>query len=271
MPHVPRVQHYLHEPIMVGSDQMQAQKGIRVTGTGSRITTGTAAGAAIDWDGTPTVGEANELRYTVSDWTGIPAYDDSNPRFTAMYLRAQSDVDAATEHVVGIESFSIANASGLKQLEGVRGWAYAKGDTTDTLGAGYGVRGEFSMDAGRANTLTITTEVAGVLARVTSGKVAAYTKIHGFIARLGDMDGGSRKYGSGLRLLDGVESGTSSLTNCIYTDMAADYFLEASADLKGAVDATIAGQTVGTINAVIKCKYASTDFFLYGYDAKPTV
>lgn len=235
----------------------------------SRIATVSVAGAALDINDGYTRGELIEIKANVSDWTNIPMRD-ANETFVTGYFRAESSADDATAILVGVEGWGVANGVGLAQIEGLRGWAYAKGDTTDTLGAGYGVRGEFSMDAGRGNTLTITTEVAGVLSRITSGVVSAYTKIHGFIGRFGDMDGGSRKYGSGLRLLDGVEAGTSSMTNILYTDMAADYFYEVSAADIGAVDDTIAGQTPGTINAIVKCKFASTDFYLYGYAAGPS-
>jgi len=238
------------------------------TGYG-RITTGSTAGAAIDINENVTWSEGAELRYTISNWTGKPTRD-SNETFVAGYFRSQSDVDSTTAQCIGVEGYAVANATGLGNLYGGLFWAYPKGDSTDTVGAAYGVRGEFSMDASRVGTLTITTEAAGVLSRITSGVVDDYTKIHLFVGRPGDMDGGSRKYGSGLRLLDGVESGTSSLSNVIYTDMAADYFYVVSAADMGAVDDTIAGQTVGTINALVKCKFASTDFYLYGYNAGPS-
>lgn len=228
----------------------------------SRLATGSVAGAALSLGASYTRGEGVEMRYTVTDWTGIGG------QFQAMYWRAQSDADAVAT-LRGGEVYAVANASGVTALEGLNTYAYIKGDTTETIANAYGIHGEFTMDAGRANSITLT-EAAGVLSKILSGKVADYTKIHGFVGRFGDMDGGSRKYGSGLRLLDGAESGTSSLSEVVYTDMAADYFLVVSAADKGAVDDTIAGQTVGTINAVVKCKFASTDFYLYGYATAPS-
>lgn len=229
-----------------------------------RRATGSVAGAAIDFATAYTYGEAVEERFRVTNWTGI------GTQFQGYYVRTETNIDISGGTLRGAEWAAVANAAGVDNLEGLLAYAYIKGDTTETFVNLYGLHGEFTMDAGRANTATIT-EVGGVLSKILSGKVDDYTKIHGFIGRFGDMDGGSRKYGSGLRLLEGVEAGTSSLSNVIYTDMAADYFLQVSADVKGAVDATIAGQTVGTINTVVKCRFASTDFYLYGYAGKPTV
>ena len=184
-----------------------------------RIASASRAGALIDI-GASDVGEGVELKYKISDWTSIPLRD-SNETFVGAYIRAEATADDATAHAIGVEGWGVANAVGIAQIEGVRGWAYSKGDTTDTIAFAYGVRGEFSMDAGRANTLTLTTEAAGVLARITSGKVDDYTKIHGFVARFGDMDGGSQTYGSGLLVLDGVEAGTSALTHGVHISPAA--------------------------------------------------
>lgn len=206
----------------------------------SRIATASIAGAAIDVGATYTRTEAQEYRYTVSDWTG----KDS---FRAAYFRAQSDVDGASNTVFGLEVFAVANASGASGLQGVLGWAYPKGDSTDQIDYSYGVHGEFSMDAGRANTLTIT-EAAGLYSRITSGKVDDYTKIHGVIVRAGDMDGGSRTYGYVVYAPESTfESGTSAFTAYLYTDMVMSALLAVSADGKGSVAlATFSNDTVGT-------------------------
>jgi len=179
-----------------------------------RITTGSTAGAALALDSTYTYGEGAELRYTVSDWTGIGS------QFQGIYLRPQSDIDAATATLRGGEIFAVANASAVGNLEGLNTYAYVKGDTAETINYIYGGHSEFTMDAGRANSLT-TTEVGAHLAKVLSGKMADYTKIHGYVGMFGDMDGGSRTYGSGILLEDGVEAGTSILTSGLNINMAA--------------------------------------------------
>ena len=186
-----------------------------------RVSTSTVAGAALDIDSTYTRNELFEIRADVSDWTNIPVNYDSQQQFIGGYYRAQSAVDDAQGWLIGLQGWGVSDAAGHSELTGVFGYAYAKGDTTDTVGEAYGIRGEFSMDAGRANTLTLTTRAAGVLSYITSGKVDNYTKIHGFVGSFGDMDGGSRVYGSGLLLIDGPESGTCTLTSGVDVAMGA--------------------------------------------------
>jgi hypothetical protein len=175
-----------------------------------RVSTSSVAGAALAVGASYTRGEAVELRWTVSSYAG------TGDQFQGMYLRTQSDIDNASGVLRGMECMSCANASGILSLAGGFFEAYVKGDTTDTVGSAYGVHGEVSFDASRANTITVTTEMAAVYAKILSGKVDAYTKIHGFIGNFGDMDGGSRTFGDGLQLRDSSgESGTCVLTNGI--------------------------------------------------------
>lgn len=210
-----------------------------------RFSTGSTAGSYLDIDSTFTFNELFEIKADVSDWTNISANYDTQQQFVAGYFRAQSAIDDVQGWLIGLQGWATANGAGFSELTGVFGYAYAKGDTTDTVGEAYGVRGEFSMDAGRSNTLTLTTRAAGVLSYITSGKVDSYAKIHGFVGSFGDMDGGSRTYGSGLLLVDGPESGTSVLTNVVYCDMSAGVGL----NLAGAITtATIQTTDDGTIN-----------------------
>jgi hypothetical protein len=204
----------------------------------SRIATSTVAGAALNVTSAYDKGEGVELRYSVSDWTNIPTKDYDlgveTEVFAGMYLRAEAAADDADGGIIGLESFAVANAVGVQKVEGIRSWAYLKGDTTETINYAFGVRGEVSMDASRSNSVTLT-EAAPLFGRVTSGKVADYTKFHGVSLWLGDMDGGSRTYGNALNVLDGPESGTSVLSNLIYTNLAAGALLKVSASGKGSV------------------------------------
>lgn len=212
-----------------------------------RVATDSASGGYLDIDSTYTYNELFEIKADVSDWSNISANYDSQQQFIGVYSRVQSAIDDAQGWLIGVQGWATANGAGFSELTGVFGYAYGKGDTTDTVGEAYGVRGEFSMDAGRSNTLTITTEAAGVLSYITSGKVDDYTKIHGYVFRPGDMDGGSRTYGSVLRALEGVESGTSAMTNFLYTDMACTSTIEVSATGKGGVTVgTFSNDTIGT-------------------------
>lgn len=207
-----------------------------------------------------------EMRANVTDWTNIGLRDSNETALMGMF-RMESTADDATAHLVGLEGWGVANGVGVASVEGLRGWAYPKGDTTDTVGTAYGVRGEFSMDAGRANTLTITTEAAGVLARITSGKVDAYTNIHGFVGRFGDMDGGSRTYGAGLLLLDGVEAGTSVLTHGVHVNMAATTGITLAGAMTTGVAITgnvTTGLLIsGTQTSAIRINGAGTNLFAF--------
>ena len=180
-----------------------------------RMSSGSKAGTAIDIDANYSYGQGHEFRWTISSWAG------TGNSFDGQYIRAQSDIDNASGTMHGIQVFSVANASGINDLQGAFVQAYLKGDSTDTVGQAYGMHGEFSMDASRSNTITLTTEVAAIFGRILSGKVNDYTKIHGQILRFGDMDGGSRTYGNGILIEDDAgTSGTSVLTTGLNISIA---------------------------------------------------
>ena len=183
-----------------------------------RTATSTEAGAALSLGATYAYSEGVELRYTISSWAGI------GTAFDGMYLRAQSDADISgggAGVVRGLQVFGVANASNADLLEGGFLQAYIKGDTAETIADVRGLHGEISMDAGRANSITLT-EAPAIYGRILSGKVADYTKFHGVLLDFGDMDGGSRTYGSGVLIQDDAESaGTSVMTNGVHVNMAA--------------------------------------------------
>lgn len=171
---------------------------------------GSATGAALTLDATYTKSKLIYSKGSITSWTGIGG------NYRQAYLRAESTVDSASAELYGMELYATANGCGLGSVQGLLSIAYAKGDTTDTIVTAWGVHGEFGMDAGRSNTLTLTTAAAPLFGKVLSGKVADYTKIHGAYIQFGDMDGGSRTFGDGLKLIDSPdESGTSVLTNGI--------------------------------------------------------
>lgn len=232
-----------------------------------RVATGSVAGAALDIDSDYTRGELLELRANVSDYTNIPQMDFDSlgdaDIFTVAYLRSEVGVDGSDNGAVGVIGWGVANAVGAERIEGGRFWAYAKGDTTDSLDYAWGVRGEFSMDAGRANTLTLT-EAAAIAGRITSGKVDSYAKIHGMVIRFGDMDGGSRTYGDGIKLIDGPESGTSVLTNVIETNLVATNLIKVGASTQGGVTVSADGMTASPESAA-EAGYITIDVGGTGY------
>jgi len=186
---------------------------ISITGastTGISLTGDTVTG--INQTNTVTAGSYGI--YSKNTVTGFAGSD-----YYGAYIRAQSDTNAATaKSLYGAMIYGCANAvtHTTGSLWGLFSYAYIKGDATVTIAKAYGAQVEFSMDAGRANTATITTEAAMALLKCTTGKMADYTKLHGLIIRLGDMDGGSRTYGNGILIEDdGDMGGTCGLTTGI--------------------------------------------------------
>lgn len=163
-----------------------------------RVSTSTAAGAALDLTSAYLYGEGQELRYSVSDWTGVGS------SFNAMYLRAQTGVASSAKDMRGLELYGVANDHTVGNLKGLTSYAYIKGTSATTTTTAYGVHGELSFDAGSA-TKTITTEAAAGLLKITGGVVDTYTKIKGLVVRAGDMDGANRTYGQGILVEDDAD------------------------------------------------------------------
>jgi hypothetical protein len=230
-----------------------------------RVATGSAAGAALAIGATYTYGEAIELRQTISDWTGVGS------SFKGLYFRTEATADGATHTLMGAEIYAVQNAVGVVDSKGILVYNYVKGDTAETITTAYAVQAEFTMDASRATDLTAT-EVTPLLCKVTGGKMADYTAVSGVIIRLGDMDGGSRTYGDGIKMVDDANmSGTSVLTNVLYTDMAATALVKVSASGKGAVTVgTFTNNVVGANpSAYIRIDVGATPYYVPAYATQP--
>ena len=200
-----------------------------------RVSTSSAAGAALTLDSTYLFGEGQELRYKVTDWTGV---GDS---FKAMYVRAENGVDASTKGVYGMEVYATANDTfDTGNLQGILSYAYLKGTGAKTVGPAYGIHGELSFDASQS-TQTITTEASAGFFRITGGVADTFTKLHGVIIRAGDMDGQSRTYGNAILVEDGPESGAITWTRGLKLNAAS------TADIELQNAATITNSAAGKI------------------------
>ncbi len=179
-----------------------------------RVATGSVAGSALDIDATYSYGEGVELRYQVTNWTGV------GNSFKGMYLRAEAATNsAAGKSVYGTNIYGVCNNVTMTtgSLWGTLTYAYVKGVDAVTINNIYAGQFELSWDAGRTGDCTITTEAAVILAKVTGGRVADYTKIHGIIVRFGEMDGDSQTFGNGILIEDdSAMSGTSTFTNGVH-------------------------------------------------------
>jgi hypothetical protein len=178
----------------------------------ARIATGTAGGTSISIDASVFQwSEAFELRYHVSDWADVYTLTE----FKGIYLRVENREANGSGSIYGAQIYGVANAVNTGNVWGALVYGYAKGALGITVGKLYGIQSEITWDAGSA-AQTITTEATPFLGKVTGGQLADYTKVHGMILRFGDMDGGSRLYGSGIKIEDdGDMSGTCTLTNGI--------------------------------------------------------
>ena len=144
--------------------------------------------------------------------------------YVGAYIRAEAATTAATaKSLYGAIIYGTSNAvtHTTGSLWGSLHYAYAKGDAAQTIANIYGIQSEISQDAGRSNALTISTEAAFFLGKLTGGNITGLTKVHGMILRFGDMDGDSNAYGNGILIEDDAGmSGTSTLTTGINISIA---------------------------------------------------
>ncbi|OHB18483.1 MAG: hypothetical protein A2666_01515 [Parcubacteria group bacterium RIFCSPHIGHO2_01_FULL_47_10b] len=210
-----------------------------------RLATSSAAGAALSLGSTYTYGEGNELRYSVTDWTGIGS------NFNGMYLRAENGVAGTTKNVRGMEVYGVANNVGTGSVWGLLSYGYVKGTTAKTVGPVYGIQTELTFDAS-SGTNTITTEATPLLAKITGGVVDTYTKIQGAIVRAGDMDGQNRTYGNAILVEDDSNmAGTITWTRGLKLNAPStlDIELQNAETISNATDGTIAFGTANLTNS----------------------
>ena len=207
-----------------------------------RVSSMTAAGAAIQISSAYTYGEGIEMRYQVTNWTGV---GDS---FKGMYLRSEAITTAATgKSVYGAEIYGVCNNVTMTtgSLWGTLTYAYVKGVDAVTVNNMYAVQGELTWDASRTGDCTITTAAACFRAKITGGRVADYTKIHGYELTIGEMDGDSAKFGKGLFMQDDSGmSGTCTLTTGI------DIAIGCTTGISIGGTCSTAGLFLGTTNKV---------------------
>jgi len=230
-----------------------------------RISTMTAAGAAIEIDEDYTYGEGQELKYQVTDWTG-------KTTFNGMYIRSEAITgSAAGKSIRGMELYGVCNDTSMTtgSLWGNLTYAYVKGKTAVTIANMYAGQFELTWDAGRTHDCTISTEAAVILAKVTGGRTADYTKIHGMVIRFGEMDGDSQKFGSGILIEDdSAMSGTSTFENGINIAAGCDTALSI-----GGACATAGIGISGTFasGGALNVGTYSSPITMYNTSDKPTV
>lgn len=182
-----------------------------------RVSSMTAAGSAIQITSAYAYGEGIEMRYQVTDWTGVGS------SFKGMYLRSEAATNSASgKSIYGAEIYGVCNnvTMGSGSLWGAMNYAYVKGVGAVTVNNMYAVQGELTWDASRTGDCTITTAAACFRAKITGGRVADYTKIHGYELTIGEMDGDSQTFGYGIFMQDDSGmAGTSTLTTGVYINI----------------------------------------------------
>lgn len=163
-----------------------------------RIASGTAAGSALDLGASYAYGEAVELRYTISNWTGIGS------SFKALYLRSEADLGGA----YGLrcaEFFGVMDTStttGLSSLQTVYSEMLVKASASNrTLTNGHSVEANISVE-NQTGTLTLTNNIYCLYAKAQTGTgINDYTKVNG-IKISGRDDGTARVFGNALDICD---------------------------------------------------------------------
>lgn len=233
----------------------------------SRLATTSVAGAALDLGATYDKGEWAELRPRVTAWDGI------GTQFNGLYLRAETTADCNGGSLRGAEIMAVANGADIDDLKGALINGYVKGDTAETSTQVVGIHAEIGGDAGRANATTLTQAAIGLF-KLLAWKVADYTKFHGLRLLFGDMDGGSRTFGSGIQLLDDPDTaGTSVLTNVIESNLAAANFLKVSATGQAGVtitDAWNTEQAAADLAGTLTIDVNGTPYYINLYTSQPT-
>ncbi len=175
----------------------------------ARISTSTVSGSSIEIDATSFQwSEAFELRYHISDWADTYTLTE----FKGIYLRVENREANASGSVYGAQVYGVSNAVDISNVWGALFYGYLKGSAAVAADRVYGIQTEFTMDAG-GSADTISVEATPILSKITCGTLSDYTVVHGMIVRLGDMNGSSTTFGSGIKIEDDSDmSGTCGLT-----------------------------------------------------------
>jgi hypothetical protein len=166
-----------------------------------RISTSTAAGAAIEFGSSYTYGEAIELRYKVTNWTGIGS------SFKALYLRSEAALGGA----YGLrcaEFYVVMNTSTTTGLTagmvGIYSELCVKASASNrTLTGTYpaSIEANISIE-NQTGTLTLTNNIYCLYAKAQTGTgINDYTKVNG-IKIAGRNDGVAKVYGIALDISD---------------------------------------------------------------------
>lgn len=164
-----------------------------------RLATGTSAGGtSLGLGAGYAYGEAIELRYNVTSWTGIGS------SFKAMYLRAEADL-GGSYGLTCAQFYSVMDTStttGLSNLQNIYAEMLVKASASNrTLTNGTCIEANISVE-NQTGTLTLTNNIYCLHAKAQTGTgINNYTKVNG-VKISGRDDGTARVFGIGLDISD---------------------------------------------------------------------
>ena len=181
-----------------------------------RVSTGSSAGTALTLDSTYTYTEGAELRYTVTDWTGIGATNT----FEGLYLRPQVNTAAAAGNLKGIEVNTVNNGVALGSMHGAYLETQVKAIAASaTVGPIYGIESQISLYTPTAGTLTLAEQSdVGVAAGrfqlgLPASGLADWTSVYGVLIQ--SNGGPTQTLGSGLLIRNYPAEGVQTWTKGI--------------------------------------------------------
>lgn len=177
-----------------------------------RLCTGTgASGSSLALGSAYSYGEAIELRYNVTNWTGIGS------SFKAMYLRSEADL-GGSYGLRCAELYAVMDTStttGLSNLQSLYTEMLVKSSASNrTLTNGQCIEANISVE-NQTGTLTLTNNIYCLYAKAQTGTgINDYTKVNG-IKIAGRDDGTARVFGNALDITD-AEATICTWINGIY-------------------------------------------------------
>ena len=164
-----------------------------------RVASGTSVGGtSLGLGATYAYGEAIELRYNITNWTGIGS------SFKALYLRSEADL-GGSYGLRCAEFYAVMDTStttGLSSLQNVYAEMLVKASASNrTLTDAHCIEANISIE-NQTGTLTLTNNIYCLYAKAQTGTgLADYTKVNG-IRISGRDDGTARVFGNALDICD---------------------------------------------------------------------
>lgn len=173
-----------------------------------RMSSMTAGGANIDIGSTYTYSEGVELRYSVSNWTGVGS------SFTGVFFRTQSNVDSTGKNIQGIDVRASSNGYNCGVVTGAYFEANEKdGAANQTIEGLRGGEFNISFYDDVAHTTTLSGESMCLFLTIGTGSgMSTYTDINGMIIEARDSVPTNRTLGNAIEIRSKPAEGIHTFT-----------------------------------------------------------